>query len=155
MTYKSSYSFLLLVFLSFFFFTCTEENDKEPDCLPAFNSDVLMFRVIDKNTGEDLFFGEEPYYSVDDLHVLRQNFSDPSRLDTVSKSQKEGHFHVVMAMGLETMYLSIADTPLDTLIYTVKPANMRGCPTVILDGLVFNHSQVEENIHGRGVTLRK
>lgn len=153
--YKSVCYLLLLVCVSFIFSAYSKEDDKEPNCLPVIYPDILTFRVVDKNTGEDLFFGEEPPYSVDDLHVLRQNFNDHTRLDTVRISQKEGYFHVPMVLGQNTKYLSIADTPLDTLTYTVKPANLTGCPTVILDGLIFNHSQIEENIHGREVTLRK
>ena len=82
--YKSSYYFLLLVF----FFNCSAENDKEPDCLPVIYPDTLMFSLIDQNSHEDLFFGEDPLYSIDNFYVLRESINNHNQLDTVEMSSE-------------------------------------------------------------------
>lgn len=152
--------FGLLLFL--IFQSCEKKLNGGVTCLAYMVADTLRFNIIDKNSNSDLFFSDNPAYSIEDIKVLKKN--SINKFDTlalqVSSAGSLKYFGVQISAPYpqgEILYLKIADAALDTLSYTtVRDASSSlGCPRYILNTLKYNGSLIGENVHNKIISLKR
>jgi len=118
-------------------------NNKDVKCLPmpmALQSPPnLTFRVVDKNTQQDLFFGTTARYNTSQLkvHHLLNGVLDTAflRIDTA------GHrLNVSITSNrnvTDTVLMNIADQPRDTILFK-KTATVGCYPTTYVSAITFD-----------------
>lgn len=97
------------------------------------------FRVVDKTSGTDLFLGSNPRYNRTDVKIYPfkyKNDKDTLRLSMYTSATLSA-FMFRLKISRDTILVKIADTPMDTLIYTVKMSSNHCLPHTI-DKAYFN-----------------
>jgi hypothetical protein len=135
-----------------FMISCSPSND-EPPCLAVVTPDTLRFNVFDKETKVDLFFSDSPAYDTTEVQLLKKGVDgalEPAHKG-IAKGWEDVHFFSTVYPD-DTLFLKIADQPLDTIAFIGKPADTP-CPQTILDKVTFNSEAPELNAHGRIIPL--
>lgn len=123
---------------------CMKNTDNETIyCDPAESN--TAFQVLDKNSGEDLFFGSASKFKPKDLKIypLRyKNDSDTLRVRPFTTPAAQIFvFPFNFNKDRDTVLIKIADTRPDTLIYTVKkPSN--ACAPYSIGQAYFNSNEI-------------
>lgn len=146
----------------FIFQSCEKKLDGGVACLAYMVADTLRFNIIDKDNNSDLFFSDNPVYSIQDVKLLTKN--SVNQFDTLALQVSSAgslkyflaHISAPVPQG-ETLYLKIADTSLDSLSYTtVKyPSSSPGCPRYILNALKYNGSLIGKKIHNKVISIKR
>lgn len=103
------------------------------------------FRVVDKTSNTDLFFGSTPRYKRADLKIYPvdyKNEMDTLTLRTFSSATQQAFIFTIQSANVrDTILVKIADTGMDTLIYTVKrPSN--ACAPYSIEQAYFNRNEI-------------
>lgn len=99
----------------------TMNDDRNPGCDPP--SSNAFFQVLDKTSGANLFFGEHAKYKINEINVYRtkdKTFKEPLRLAPVGGDIPAFSLAFDYQKPIDTLLIKIADTPVDSLFYTVK-----------------------------------
>ena len=123
-------------------------SPKEFGCLALVTPAYLKFNVIDKNSGQDLFFSASPKYQIVSLYLFEKN--DKTRKDTIRPD--------VIGTGPSRYFkLRLNNTVLkDTLIFKIAPntddelmsifkLTDGQCPQPIVDKAYFNGVMLTAN----------
>lgn len=101
------------------------------------------FRLVDKTSGADLFLGSNPRYKRADVKIYPfkyKNDKDTLRLSMYTSATLSAFIFNLKSSG-DTILVKIADTPMDTIIYTVnKPSNH--CQPNTIDKAYFNSAEM-------------
>jgi len=134
---------LLLIAVS-----CSKNKDKNEVCPPmplALVLQAVKFQVVDKTSGQDLFFSQNPPYALTDIKIVFRNSSN--QLDSVSPPLKDqlptgSHFvyPIPYTRILDTCYIKIKGLKTDTMISTIA-TTITKCSTMYL----LNKVQVNKN----------
>ncbi|MBK1439812.1 hypothetical protein JHJ32_07445 [Parapedobacter sp. ISTM3] len=134
---------LLVIGLGILVASCSKE-EKQP-CLAVINPDTLRFNVLNKQTNSDLFFSDSPLYDTTELKLYQKdnegNLKDFNGLG-VAKDSEVVHFFSLVYPS-DTLFIKIADQPLDTIAFTGKAVSSP-CPQTILDEVAFNSETPEK-----------
>lgn len=130
----------------------TMDDDRNPGCDPP--SSNIYFKVLDKTSGADLFFGESPKYKINEINVYRtkdKTFKEPLRLTPVGGDIRALSLAFDYHKPIDTLLIKIGDTPVDSLFYTVKkPANH--CNPYEMENVKFNKTDI---IREKGLLIFK
>jgi len=144
---KNSLSYLLLFTIVLLLSSCLKDTDNAEAvyCDPAVSN--AAFRVVDKNTKTDLFFGDTPKYKQADLKIYPLKYkseTDTLQLKTFTSTSVKA-FIFTIKHAQDTLLIKIADTRMDTLIYTVnQPTNV--CSPYSIKQAYFNRDEIlQEN----------
>ncbi|WP_316743323.1 hypothetical protein [Pedobacter antarcticus] len=141
-----------VIFLSFilvvFFAGCSKENDLVY-CTAEWKPAFAEFNVVDKQTGEDLFFVDTPRYNTSQIVFFKT--SDKLQKDTIRPaiegSGKTGFFKLALINTVErdTLIMKLpAKGPAqstDLYIYTIKKTG-GDCPQSLLDRSFINGIEI-------------
>lgn len=98
---------------------------------------------VDKTSGVDLFFGKDAKYKRTDLKMYPyryKNLNDTLPLRMLS-SANHSAFIFTIKPSRDTILIKIANTSMDTLMYTVKrPSN--ACEPYSIEQAYLNHNEV-------------
>ncbi|WP_222539169.1 hypothetical protein [Pedobacter polysacchareus] len=141
MMMKRSAAYVLMIAGVTFLSACLKEtmdDDRNPGCDPP--SSNMFFQVQDKTSGADLFFAESPKYKINEINVYRtkdKTFKEPLRLIPVGSDIRAFSLAFDYHKPIDTLLIKIADTPIDSLFYTVKkPVNH--CSPYEIENVKFN-----------------
>lgn len=139
---KKSIKYLLSFSCMVMLVACMKDAEDEIiGCDPPYSTSA--FRVVDKTSGADLFLGNYPRYKRADVKIYPFNYKndkDTLRLSMVSSATLSA-FIFPLKISRDTILVKIADTPMDTLIYTVKTPSNHCLPHTI-DKAYFNSVQM-------------
>lgn len=124
-----------------------------PCPLMAYMLPYMNFRVVDKTTSQDLFFGAQARYKPSQLkmfHIVNGKADSAAvRRDTVN------HFFNVFitpAHGVDTVTMQVPGLTQDILLF--KTENTAGCcPRLILSSVIFNGQTVYTSAVGANVVV--
>jgi hypothetical protein len=128
--------------------SCSKNKAKIVGCSPvplALILQAVKFQVVDKTSGQDLFFSPNASHPLTDIKIVFRNSSN--KLDSVSPPLKEelptgSHFiyTIPYTRTLDTCYIKIKDLKTDTLISTIAVTKTE-CST----SYALNKVQVNKN----------
>jgi len=128
--------------------SCSKNKDKTKVCPPvplALILQAIKFQVVDKTSGQDLFFSAKAPYALTDIKIVFRNSSN--QLDSVSPPLKDQLptgsnfvYHIPYARTLDTCYIKIKGLKTDTMISTIA-TTITKCSTRYL----LNKVQVNKN----------
>jgi len=108
--------------------TCVScsKNKEKSGCLPvALILPAFKFQVVDKNSGNDLFFSPSPAYSINDIKIVFKN--QENKLDSISPPQRTNagtgsYFVYIVPFSriADTCYIKIKALKTDTVISTIE-----------------------------------
>jgi len=141
---KKSIKYLLSVTAILILAACMKQSEDEIiGCDPVISA--AGFQLVDKTSGLDLFLESTPTYKPADLRIYPVNYKNET--DTlalrpiVSGTRQVFVFELKPAKVKDTVLLKIADTRMDTLVFTVKmPSNP--CLRSTVDQAWFNGNQI-------------
>jgi len=141
---KKSIKYLLSVTAILILAACMKQSDNEViGCDPVVSA--AGFQLVDKTSGADLFLGNTPIHKPADLRIYPVNYkneTDTLALKSIVSSTRQVFvFELRQAKVKDTVLLKIADTRMDTLVFTVKmPSNP--CLRSTVDQVWFNGNQI-------------
>jgi hypothetical protein len=105
------------------------------------------FRVVDKTSGADLFLGSNPRYKRADVKIYPFNYKNDKDTLTLSmfSSATRSAFIFRLKNSRDTILVKIADTPMDTLIYTVKKSSNHCLPNTIDKAYLNSAEMIQDN----------
>ena len=136
----------------FLLISCSSKDKKNPcgggpgvPC-PLIHNIHFRFSILDKSTGQDLFFSTPPSYPVSALKVTWSRGGDGlSEVDTFSSHHD--FFMTALEAGLDTFYFQIANTKADTLVYTANTHSASCCEEItVLTDITFNGQMISESL---------
>lgn len=137
-------SIILIILLT----GCSKENDLIY-CTAEWKPAFAEFNVVDKQTGEDLFFVDKPHYNTSQIVFFKT--SDKLQKDTIRPaiegSGKAGFFKLALTNTVErdTLIMKLpAQGPgqsTDLYIYTIKKTG-GDCPEALLDRSFLNETEI-------------
>lgn len=109
-------------------------------CTTEIKGAVLNFRVIDEESGRDLFFSDNPPFNEENLTV---NFKvrDTLFLEVdvkVIKSKLNPYFSIDLPVSSDTVFLRVDNLSIDTITYSTVIDKDIPCSTLKLESLRFN-----------------
>jgi len=99
---------------------------------------IITFRVVDKATGKDLFFGSAAQYATNQLkvHHILNGHIDTAYLH-IDSLNKDFNVHINTVHQVDTVTMNIADKPQDILLF--KSTNTGGCCSITyLNSVTYN-----------------
>jgi len=142
---------LLLVFAS----ACTSNSTNKcgPCPLIAVVLPNLNFRIVDKTTGEDLFFAASPKYKIGQLkfrHII--NGKPDSVFLRVDSAGKKFNIFMPPSGPVDTVTMQVADKPQDLLLF--KTGKTPGCCSfLVLNSVTYNGNVVYTRASGPDVAI--
>ena len=151
--------FLIIVFFAIIIsivFSCNKTiNTIEPSCGVCSALAVLptvSFKYVDKITGNNLFFGNQPAYKISQLKVSRLYNGNNQDLifftDSIGQSFSIGI--TPKTYGGDTITMQIANLPIDKLIVKTHLIGLC-CPYLTTDSVFYNGNLVHTAANGPNV----
>lgn len=113
----------------------------------------INFRIVDKTTGEDLFFAAAPKYKINQLklrHII--NGKADSVFLRVDSAAKKFNVFVGPSGPVDTVTMQLADKPQDILLF--KTGKTPGCcSVVVLNSVSYNGTVVYTRASGPDLVL--
>lgn len=150
-------SILLLMAVLPMMQSCDKKGSEGMACPAGLIAEPFRFIIVDKSTGENLFFSNTPLYTTDQISYANSYaalFFKP-RVETSAILGK--HFSILVGSGTENtdiLKIHIADKLAYTIEYTSKLGKSSGCPISFIDKIIINGNQKEENIRGKVILLK-
>jgi len=130
------------------------KSNEEVNCLDILSPEFISFKIADKNTNADLFFGAQPAYITGELKIYQHDKLIPFEIKTDAANGSYFKVQVQIAYtNAETLQLKIADEPLQELIYTSTTAS-DPCPRYPVNTVKFNSINYD-NVLNRVIVLKK
>ncbi|MGC4235729.1 MAG: hypothetical protein QM594_22330 [Niabella sp.] len=158
MNFSATFKFIALctVILSVFQ-SCEKRNATGANCLAFIKPDTLRFNVVDKNTGENLFFSSTPSYTADQIYFIIDNMAAHLKPKAEASTKLGKHFMIAVgAWEKSGIIKGFIDDKLEyTINYSMKKDKSSECPAYVFDKITINGNQQEENIKDRVILLKK
>lgn len=120
-------------------------------CFAHLNPDTLRFVVLDKESEANLFFSDDPAYDTTELKLFAKGAGGELEEAHRSIEENRGDIHFFSYVyPPDTLFLQIADQPLDTIAFTGEVVN-RPCPQSLLVEVTFNSEAPQGQAHGRTI----
>jgi len=116
----------------------------------------LSFRVVDKTTGQNLFFGSAPAYKISQLKMrLLVNGTADSAILRVDSANQSFNIAVIPNHATDTVTMQVAGLPQDMLLFNIATVG-QCCPRQILNSVLYNGATVYTAANGPAIaTLAK
>jgi len=149
------YHIISLVLIAAIAVGCTSNtiNKCGPCPLYAIVLPHINFRIVDKTTGDDLFFAAVPKYKISQLkfHSIINGKPDTAFLSVDSLDKKFTIF-ITNKGPVDTVTMQVADKPQDILLFTA--GKTAGCCSVpFLSSVVYNGTTVFTHENGPGIVI--
>ena len=147
--------FLLTFYFINNFLSCKKANKIICGPCPALVTLIphIRFRVVDKMTGLDLFFGISAKYKPTQIQTFHYN---NGRLDTlylgVDTTWHTFFLGIVPIHHQDTVSIQIANLSKDSFLFNTKTVDLC-CPNLILDSVTFNNSLIYTKAKGPDVVV--
>jgi hypothetical protein len=137
--------------------SCEKGNTENSNCLAIVVPDILRLNVVNKNTGEDLFFSPSPVYTTNQIHFVIDDMQANVSPKIEASATLGKHFSIEIGGGSKAGYIRayLADKLAYTIQYTMKEVRTSNCPKYVLDKVIVDGNQVEENINSRVILLKQ
>ena len=113
----------------------------------------ITFRVVDKTTNHDLFFGSSATYKISDLKMQHIINGKPDSI-ALNADSVDQYFRIFVIPNhmVDTVTMQIANKPQDVLLFTTA---MTGgcCSRLFLSSVSFNGSVVYTNANGPNIVV--
>lgn len=143
---KKSIKYLLGLSFILMLASCMKDAEDEIiGCDPP--ESIGAFQVVDKTSGADLFIGSNPRYKRANVKIYPFNYKndkDTLRLSMYT-SAKLSAFIFNLKTSRDTILVKIADTPMDTIIYTVNKPQNHCLPHTIDKAYVNSGEMIKED----------
>lgn len=143
--------------------SCSKNKDKSRGCPPvplALILQAVKFQVVDKASGQDLFFSSNPRYAFTDIKIVFRNSSN--KLDSISPPLKQelpvgSHFvyPIPYTRTLDTCYIKIKNLKTDTLISTIATTKTECATAYSLNKVQVNKSAPIAYSNGNIIVIKK
>ena len=134
---------------------CTKTSDNNIICTQSIAPSFVNLKVIEKTTGEDVFFSSAPTLQLKELYFFK--IRDNLRKDTI-RPEVEGagqsryfKLRVDNTKQQDTLIIRIGNNPEAHFRYLIKKSE-EVCPTYVVDKLYFKEEEVQ-SVDGK-YTLR-
>ncbi len=121
---------------------------------------AIKFQLVDKTSGKDLFFSQNPPYALTDIKIVFRNSS--AQLDSISPPLKEdlptgSHFVYAVSnpMRPDTCYIKIKSLKTDTLISIFATTTTPCSTTSYLDKVQVNKNAPVAYVTGNVIVIKK
>lgn len=156
---KQRAAFILLLFV-LTTLACNKKTETKVICgpCPEYLTAVipnLTFKIVDKVTGNNLFFGSQAKYKPGDLHFVHlvngQEVSVFLRTDTVAND-----FNIATPVynTADTITMQIGNLPKDEILFEMAVVG-KCCPMIELAKVLFNGDVVYTSANATAVALLK
>ena len=118
----------------------------------------MNFRVVDKTTGNDLFFGSTAIYKTNQLKVAQIiNGNADSTVLFVDSLQKLFIIRLPHAQPVNTVTMRVANLPQDNLVFNVSTTGGSLCSVgePLLDEVLYNGVSVYTAANGPAIVVLK
>lgn len=117
---KIFYKIIIIITLPFVFISCDPCMNERGVCADSFN-----FRIVDKVSGVDLVFSQNPVYSKDSVYLVT-NLSGYQGSMSASDNNK---FSSRLLIPVDTFYLRLNSTDTDTMLMSYDFVKTKCCKT--------------------------
>jgi len=116
----------------------------------------MVFRVVDKNTGNDLFFGAGAPYKFSQLSMHHLVNGKPDTVIITEESNPDSFYAFINTVHMvDTVTMNIGNLPQDILLFNTATVG-DCCPNLVLNSISFDGNVVYTNTNGPSlVTLQK
>ncbi|MBB6129080.1 hypothetical protein [Mucilaginibacter lappiensis] len=121
---------------------------------------TVKFQVVDKTSGQDLFFSQNPPYALTDIKIVFRNSSN--KLDSISPPLKEelptgSHFVYAVSNPRtpDTCYIKIKSLKTDTMISTFATTTTACSTTSFLNKVQVNKNAPVAYASGNVIVIKK
>jgi len=134
---------------------CHKKSNSIPcgACFLALQIPNLNFRVVDKTTGQNLFFGSAPAYKISQLKMrqLINGVADSAilRVDSANQSFNVG---IRPIHPTDTVTMQIAGLPQDILLFNTASVG-ECCPTLEVTSVTYNGATVYTAANGPKIAI--
>ncbi|HEY8780467.1 MAG TPA: hypothetical protein VIM16_02540 [Mucilaginibacter sp.] len=153
---KAVYIPLFLVIL-YLFTSCSQQGMDRNKCGPCplylQIEPNLSFRVVDKATGQDLFFSSPAPYTVAQLKIRHLENGKPDtvflRIDSL-----DHYFNILIPTihNVDTVTMQIATKPQDTLLFETAIVG-KCCPRLVLNSVLYDGTVVYTSSNNANVAV--
>jgi hypothetical protein len=147
--------YLVIILISGLLGSCNSQKNcplcpASPTVNPDFN-----FKIIDKTTNEDLFFGSSAMYDLNQIKFKHLINGKPDttylRIDTLNHSF---NLDVPTIHSVDTVTMQITNLPTDILLFNTETPG-KCCPITTLVSILFNGVVVYNKSDGDKIALLK
>lgn len=117
---KNFYKIIIIIIFSFALISCDPCMNNRGVCADAFN-----FRIVDKTSGADLVFSQNPAYHKDSVYLITNL---PGYLCAMSASESN-KFTSRLLIPVDTFYLRLNSADTDTLLMSYDFVKTKCCKT--------------------------
>lgn len=147
---KTTWLVVMMAFIVFMLSACAKKEEDRIACALSVRVLLLNFNVVDAATQQDLYFSNNPRFSIKDIYIFRKE--DVSRKDTIKPDVvTEGnnrYFRMVIAYGPENTYILKTGNLTDNSIVTKIGKTEEVCSFYQVEQVTFNGSVVKGNDRG-------
>lgn len=123
--------------------SCSKDNNESIDCLTVLPPLMFNFKIVDAQ-GNDLFFGEDPEYIIDDFKIIQKVAGEGLDLPFKVNDEDPKFFEIAVSpREKDTCYLIMSANDVDTLVYFGSGKTTQRCPEFQLDSIIFNNEKIE------------
>ncbi|WP_295792072.1 hypothetical protein [Mucilaginibacter sp.] len=144
-----------IMLLSVLLMGCTSNSTNKCGPCPAIATVLpnINFRIVDKTTGEDLFFAPSPKFKIGQLklrHII--NGKPDSVFLRVDSAGRKFNIFVPPSGPIDTVTMQVADKPQDLLLF--KTGKTPGCCSfLVLSSVTYNGNVVYTRASGPDVAV--
>lgn len=134
--------------------SCNNKQNEDVACLAVLLPEFLSFKIVDKNTNADLFFGQQPAYATNQLKIYQHDkpITFAVKTDAANGSYFQAQVQIAYA-NIETLQIKIGDLPAQELTYTSTKVS-DPCPRYPVSTVKFNNTDYTD-VKGRVIVLKK
>lgn len=148
---------LILITACFCFQSCSKRSTDDSNCVGELPQDTLRFNIVDKTTGQDLFFSEVPAYKTSDLYFVIDDMT-ANIYPEVSTTAESGRCFLLRLGGGKNggiLKTYIAGKLEFTIDYKRKEYKGGDCQRYMLDKLIVNGLEEQSDVRNRVVVFKK
>ncbi|MBD1434686.1 hypothetical protein H8B06_17810 [Sphingobacterium sp. DN00404] len=118
------------------------------DCLPVLPPFVVDFNIVDEQ-GNDVFFGENSKYIIDDFKIVRKVNGEHLNLPFTVRDKEPKFLKLTVPPSQgDTCYLVFSTNDIDTLVYFGSKIREIECMGLRLDSIIVNNKKIENDVNG-------
>jgi hypothetical protein len=134
--------------------SCKEDNDRQIACTEQFLVQYVNFRIVDKNTNQDLFLSASPLYDTKELKLYYKNKNLPVDIKTTAANEKYFSFaNINLELGTGDLSLIIANGSPEIITFN-NTLSSSPCPVREFKSITYN-GNTQTDIRDKIITLKR